>query len=47
MKKQYNIELDKKKIQLDEPIKATGEYKVNVKLHKDVTTQLAVHVVEG
>ena len=41
------FDVDKKKIQLDEPIKATGEYKVNVKLHKDVTTQLTVNVVEG
>lgn len=47
VKKTYNIELDKKKIQLDEPIKAVGEYKVGIKLHKDVTTQLTVNVVEG
>ncbi len=47
VKKQYNIELDKKKIQLDEPIKAVGEYKVNVKLHKDVSAQLNVNVIEG
>ena len=47
VKAQYNIELDKKKIQLDEPIKKTGEYKVGVKLHKDVSAQLTVNVVEG
>ena len=47
VKAQYGIELDKKKIQLDEPIKKTGEYKVGIKLHKDVSSQLTVNVVEG
>ena len=42
-KKGYNI--DRKKIQLDEPIKTLGEFKVNVKLHKEVTVELPVHVV--
>jgi len=42
-KKGYNI--DRKKIQLDEPIKTLGDFKVNVKLHKEVTVELPVHVV--
>jgi large subunit ribosomal protein L9 len=42
-KKGYNI--DRKKIQLDEPIKTLGEFKVGVKLHKEVTVELPVHVV--
>jgi len=40
------LEIDKRKIQLDEPIKAIGEFTVPVKLHRDVTAQLRVHVVK-
>lgn len=36
--------VDRKKIQLDEPIKQLGDYTVPVKLHKDVTAQIAVKV---
>ena len=43
-KKQLNLELDKKKIILDEPIKSLGVHIVKVKLHKDVTAKLSVHV---
>ncbi len=42
-KKGYSIE--RKKIQLDDPIKTLGEHKVAVKLHRDVTVELPVHVV--
>lgn len=45
-KKQCDLELDKKKIQLPEPIKALGVYKVQVKLHPEVSAQLQVKVVE-
>ena len=31
---------------VDEPIKAIGEFTVPVKLHRDVTAQLKVHVVK-
>ena len=40
------LEIDKRKIQLDEPIKAIGEFMVPVKLFRDVTAQLKVHVVK-
>lgn len=46
-KKQLNLELDKKKMQLTDPIKALGFYDVPVKLHPQVTATLRVHVVEG
>jgi large subunit ribosomal protein L9 len=42
-KQGYNI--DRKKIQLAEPIKTLGEFKVAVKLHKEVTVEVPVHVV--
>lgn len=46
-KKQLDLELDKKKMQLSEPIKALGFYDVPIKLHPQVTAMLKVHVVEG
>lgn len=38
------FEIDRKKIILDEPIRHLGEFKVNVKLHRDVTTPITVKV---
>ncbi len=46
-KEQCGLELDKKKIQLPEPIKALGVYEVSVKLHPKVTGKLKVKVTEG
>lgn len=40
----YGKEIDKKKIQIDETIKAAGMYEVTVKLHPKVTAKLKVHV---
>ena len=47
VKEQHGLEVDKKKIVLDEPIKELGTHNVKVKLHKDVTAQLTVKVTEG
>jgi large subunit ribosomal protein L9 len=38
------FEIDRKKIVLDEPIRHLGEFKVNVKLHRDVTAPVTVKV---
>ncbi len=46
-KKQTGLELDKKKMLLNDPIKALGTYEIPVKLHPKVTTILKVQVVEG
>jgi len=40
-----NYTIDRRKIQMDEPIKQLGEYKVPVRLHKDVTAEVTVIVV--
>ena len=40
------IEIDKRKIQLDEPIKAIGEFQVPIRLHREVTVPIKV-VVES
>lgn len=44
-KEQYGIEIDKKKMVQDEPIKALGNYIIDVKLHKDVVGKLTVKVI--
>ena len=41
-----NFTIDRRKIQLDEPIRQLGEFKVPVRLHKDVTAEVTVHVVK-
>jgi large subunit ribosomal protein L9 len=40
-----NYHIDRRKIHLEEPIKQLGEYKVPVRLHRDVTAEIAVNVV--
>jgi len=41
-----NFVVDRRKIHLDDPIKQLGEYKVPVRLHKDVTADVTVVVVK-
>ena len=43
-KQDYHI--DRRKLQLAEPIRQLGEYKVPVRLHRDVTAEVLVHVVK-
>lgn len=45
-KEQTGLDLDKKKMQLTDAIKALGTYEVPVKLHSKVTAKLTVQVVE-
>jgi large subunit ribosomal protein L9 len=40
----HKIDIDKRKIQLDEPIKTVGEYQVPIRLHRDVTVPIKVIV---
>ena len=39
------LEIDKRKIQLADPLKALGEFTVPIKIHRDVTAQVKVKVV--
>ncbi|AVK61527.1 50S ribosomal protein L9 [Lactobacillus sp. CBA3606] len=43
---QYQVKLDKRKIELPEPIRVLGYTNVPVKLHAEVTAKIRVHVVE-
>lgn len=44
LKAQHGIDIDKKKIQLDAPIKQTGELEVGLKLYYEVNARLKVIV---
>lgn len=46
-KKQHNVEIDKKKVVLDEPIRSFGAFEVSVKLHPEVVAKLRVKVEEN
>lgn len=46
-KKQFGVELDKKKLVLDDAIRTFGTYEVAVKLHQEVTGKIRVRVEEG
>jgi large subunit ribosomal protein L9 len=40
----HKVDIDKRKIQLDEPIKSVGEYQVSIRLHREVTVPINVIV---
>jgi large subunit ribosomal protein L9 len=44
---QTGVELDRRKLQLDEPIKTLGTHEVPVKLHSDVEFRVTVDVIRG
>ena len=44
--KQYGKKIDKKKMELDVPIKSLGNYDVKIKLHPEVVATMQVHVSE-
>jgi large subunit ribosomal protein L9 len=44
---EQGIELDRRKIELHEPIKQLGEYELTVRLHRDVSAPIRVKVVAG
>ena len=46
LKKQFNIELDKRKIIVAEPIKTFGKYELDVKYYQDITGKLNLIVTE-
>ncbi|RKQ32954.1 50S ribosomal protein L9 [Oceanobacillus halophilus] len=46
LNKNYGHKIDKRKIELEQPIRALGYTNVPVKLHPEVTGTIKVHVVE-
>ena len=47
VKTSLNVTVDKRKIQMTDPIKAMGTYTIPVKLHREVTVPLNVQVVRA
>lgn len=45
LKTQYNMEIDKKKVDLKEPIKILGSFQVNIKLYEGVVGTLKLEVI--
>jgi large subunit ribosomal protein L9 len=43
-KQGYHI--DRRKIQIDDPIKTLGDFKAGARLHRDVSVEITVHVVK-
>lgn len=41
------VTVDKRKIEITQPIKSTGEFSVSVRLHPEVSAKIAVKVVEA
>ena len=46
LNKQYKIKIDKRKIELEQPIRALGFTQVPVKLHPQVTATINVHTIQ-
>jgi large subunit ribosomal protein L9 len=44
LKEQHGIDVDKRKVQLDSPIKNAGETSVDIKVYPEVTTTLKVNI---
>jgi large subunit ribosomal protein L9 len=47
LKTQAGFEFDKHKIHLNDPIKAVGEFQIEIQLHPKVKTKIQVHVKAG
>jgi len=43
--KNEGIEMDRKKILLEEPIKRLGSHTVSIKIHHEITAQLSITVI--
>ena len=46
LKQEYNLDVDKKKLSMESPIKTFGTYKIKAKLFSDVSATITVQVVE-
>ncbi|SEO41969.1 LSU ribosomal protein L9P [Amphibacillus marinus] len=47
LSKKHKIKIDKRKIELDQPIRTLGYTNVSVKLHPEVSGEIKVHVIEA
>ncbi len=47
LKQEYDIEVDKKKLSMESPIKTFGTYKIKARLFSDVQATITVQVIEA
>ncbi|ABP67065.1 ribosomal protein L9 [Caldicellulosiruptor saccharolyticus DSM 8903] len=47
IKRQLGIDMDKKKIELEDPIKQIGSYEVSIRLYQGIVAKLKVHVTSS
>ena len=47
MKEKNNIDIDRRKIELKEGIKAVGEYEAVIRVHPEITSKIKVHIIAG
>ena len=45
LKKQKNIEIDKKKVNLKEPIKELGTFTIDIKLYEGIIGKLKINII--
>jgi len=46
LKKEHKLKVDRRKIELKNPIRVLGHHKIPIKLHYEVTGTINIHVVE-
>ena len=46
LQKEYGHKVDRRKIELDQPIRSLGQVSIPVKLHPEVTGSIKIHVTE-
>ena len=47
LKKDHNIDIDKRKIELKETVKGLGDYEAVIKVHPEITSKIKVHIIAG
>lgn len=47
VKKAYGVDVDKKKIEIKDPLKTVGTHDVVIRVHPEITTTIKVTLVEG
>lgn len=47
LKKDHNIDIDKRKIEVKEGIKGLGDYEAVIKVHPEITSKIKVHIIAG
>jgi large subunit ribosomal protein L9 len=46
LEKQYGLKIDKRKMEMNQPIRSLGYVNIPTKLHPKVTAKIRVHIAE-